>query len=234
MAANNEIGLLHPMKEIAEISHKVGAYLHSDAAQAVGKITVDVKDWDVDLLSISGHKIYGPKGIGAIYIRKRPRIAINPLMDGGGQERGMRSGTLAPALCVGLGKACEIAQHEGKTEENRLRDFRNYVWQEISSRCPQVELNGDMENRLAGNLNITIPGAEIAEVMAALDGLSVSGGSACSSGGGNHSHVLTALGHDPARIAAGLRIGLGRFTTQEEVVTATEMLVSTISKLAKP
>ncbi|WP_420546888.1 cysteine desulfurase family protein [Curvivirga sp.] len=233
MAANNEIGILHPMKEIASSVHKVGAYLHSDCAQAVGKIPVNVKDWDVDLMSISGHKIYGPKGIGAIFIRKRPRIAINPLMDGGGQERGIRSGTLAPALCVGLGKACDIASIEMDEEDKRIKSMRDQLWENISYACPIVELNGSYDNRLSGNLNITIPGVEGAEVMAALDGLSVSGGSACSSGGGAHSHVLSALGHDPARVAAGIRIGLGRFTTSIELDMASEMLIAVINKLTR-
>ncbi len=230
MAANNEIGTLLPIKEVAKLVHDVGGLLHSDGAQAVAKIPLDMKELDIDLMSISGHKIYGPKGVGALFMRKRPRIAIDPLMDGGGQEKGMRSGTLSPPLCVGMGKACDIAMLEMEQEAQRLKGFRDFLWQKISTSCPQVTLNGAMEQRLSGNLNITIPGVEGAEIMAALDNLSVSSGSACSSGGGAHSHVLSALGHDPAEVAAGIRVGLGRFTTKEEVEAAAVMFINTIQK----
>ncbi|MDX1738689.1 MAG: aminotransferase class V-fold PLP-dependent enzyme, partial [Alphaproteobacteria bacterium] len=220
MAANNEIGILHPLKEIAALAHKHGALLHTDAAQAVGKIPIDVKELDIDLMSISGHKIYGPKGVGALFVRKRPRVSLDPLMDGGGQERGLRSGTLSPPLCVGLGKAANIAFLEMEAESKRLKKMRDYLWQELSSEFSVLVLNGDMSQRLAGNLNFTIPGLESGEVMSALDQLSVSGGSACSSGGGSYSHVLEALGQDPGKVAAAIRVGLGRFTTGEEIEAA--------------
>lgn len=229
MAANNEIGVLQPLAEIGAAARAVGAWFHTDAAQAFGKIPLDVDAMQIDLMSISGHKIYGPKGIGALYLRgRKPKVTLEPLMDGGGQERGLRSGTLAPALCVGLGAAAEIAGREHEAEAARLREMRDGLWARLSAERPALTLNGAMTPRLAGNLNITVPGLESAELLAALDGLSVSAGSACSSGAQAASHVLQALGHDPAKIAAGIRIGLGRFTTEDEITAAAEMLISAI------
>ena len=149
-------------------------------------------------------------------------------MDGGGQERGLRSGTLAPALCVGLGAAAEIAAREREAEATRLRGLRDRLWARLKDARPALSINGDMDRRLPGNLNITVPGLESAELLAAVDGLSVSAGSACASGAQASSHVLRALGHDPARIATGVRIGLGRFTTAREIAAAAEMLIAAI------
>jgi cysteine desulfurase len=229
MAANNEIGVLQPLQEIAAAAHEVGAWFHTDAAQAFGKIPLDVGGTGIDLMSISGHKIYGPKGVGALYVRSRkPKVTLEPLMDGGGQERGLRSGTLPVPLCVGLGAAAEIAGREMATEQARLKAMRDTLWQRLRDVRPRLTLNGDAEMRLAGNLNITVPGIELGELLAAADGVSISGGSACSSGDQAGSHVLQALGHDPAAVAAGVRIGLGRFTTQAEIDAAVEMLIAAI------
>lgn len=231
MAANNEIGVLHPLAEIAEIAHRAGAWLHTDAAQAVGKVPVDVAEQDIDLLSISGHKIYGPKGIGALYVRRRPRISLEPQMDGGGQEKGVRSGTLAPALCVGLGKACALAAAEFEAEAERLAVLRDRFLDRVRTAAPDLEVNGPARDRLAGNLSITVPGVDSDELMAALDGVSVSSGSACSSGARDSSHVLRAIGRDPAAREATLRIGFGRFTTEEEVDAAAGVVVAACGRL---
>lgn len=166
-------------------------------------------------------------------MRRRPRVAIEPLMHGGGQERGLRSGTLAPALCVGLGAACEIAAREMDAEASRLAAFRDVFLARLREGVPDVVLNGSLEHRIPGNLNVTFPGIEANELMAALDGVSVSSGSACSSGSGNPSHVLRAIGLDPARVQASIRIGLGRFTTAEEVETASRHVVDTARRLGK-
>lgn len=229
MAVNNEIGVIQPLEEIGRLTRSVGAWLHTDAAQGFGKIPLDVDAMAIDLMSISGHKIYGPKGVGALYVRgRKPKVTLEPLMDGGGQERGLRSGTLPTPLCVGLGAAAEIASKEMGVEAERLRHLRDNLWTMLRDARPSLTLNGDAEARISGNLNITVPGLESGELLAALDQLSVSGGSACSSGAGAASHVLQALGHDPGKVAAGLRIGLGRFTTKAEIDAAAEMLLAAI------
>ena len=208
MAANNEIGVIQSLADIGAMVRECGAWFHTDAAQAFGKYPLDVEALCIDMMSISGHKIYGPKGVGALYVRgRKPKVELDPLMDGGGQERGLRSGTLPVPLCVGLGAAADIAKSEMGQEAERLTRMRNRL-------C---------------NLNITVPGVESSELLAALDGLSVSSGSACSSGAQAASHVLQALGHDPAKVAAGLRIGLGRFTTDDDITAAAEMLLAAVS-----
>jgi cysteine desulfurase len=229
MAVNNEIGVIQPLAEIGARTRAVGAWFHTDAAQGFGKIPLDVDAMGIDLMSISGHKIYGPKGIGALYVRgRKPKVILEPLMDGGGQERGLRSGTLPTPLCVGLGAAAEIAGKEMAAEAARLKGLRDSLWERLRAARPTLSLNGDPEHRIEGNLNITVPGLESGELLAALDGLSVSGGSACSSGAGAASHVLQALGQDPGKVAAGLRIGLGRFTTATEIDAAVELLLAAI------
>ena len=231
MAANNEIGVIQPLADIGAMVRECGAWFHTDAAQAFGKYPLDVDAICIDMLSISGHKIHGPKGVGALYVRgRKPKVELDPLMDGGGQERGLRSGTLPVPLCVGLGAAADIAKSEMGQEAERLTRMRNRLWDLLQQSDADLSLNGDMDNRLPGNLNITVPGVESSELLAALDGLSVSSGSACSSGAQAASHVLQALGHDPAKVAAGLRIGLGRFTTENDIAAAAEMLLAAVSK----
>jgi cysteine desulfurase len=231
MAANNEIGVIQPLADIGVMVRECGAWFHTDAAQAFGKYPLDVDAMCIDMMSISGHKIYGPKGVGALYVRgRKPKVELDPLMDGGGQERGLRSGTLPVPLCVGLGAAADIAKSEMGQEAERLTRMRNRLWDLLQQSDADLSLNGDMDNRLPGNLNITVPGVESSELLAALDGLSVSSGSACSSGAQAASHVLQALGHDPAKVAAGLRIGLGRFTTENDIAAAAEMLLAAVSK----
>ena len=230
MAANNEIGVIQSLADIGAMVRECGAWFHTDAAQAFGKYPLDVEALCIDMMSISGHKIYGPKGVGALYVRgRKPKVELDPLMDGGGQERGLRSGTLPVPLCVGLGAAADIAKSEMGQEAERLTRMRNRLWDLLQQSDADLSLNGDMDQRLPGNLNITVPGVESSELLAALDGLSVSSGSACSSGAQAASHVLQALGHDPAKVAAGLRIGLGRFTTDDDITAAAEMLLAAVS-----
>ncbi|MCZ6861725.1 MAG: aminotransferase class V-fold PLP-dependent enzyme, partial [Alphaproteobacteria bacterium] len=180
MAANNEVGILAPINEIGALAKDKGALFHTDAAQAVGKIAIDVAAAQIDLMSISGHKLYGPMGIGALYVRRRPRVRLIPLIDGGGQERGMRSGTLAPALCVGFGLACEISGREMAAEGERLAGMRDRLHQRLNRALPGVTLNGDLQNRLPGNLNLSFAGTDGTALIEALArDICVSSGSAC-------------------------------------------------------
>ncbi|MGH6948673.1 MAG: aminotransferase class V-fold PLP-dependent enzyme [Kiloniellales bacterium] len=235
MAANNEIGVLQPLAEIAEIAHAKGALLHSDAAQAVGKVPLDVAALGIDLLSISGHKLYGPKGIGALFIRRRPRVRLEPLIDGGGQERGHRSGTLPAPLCVGLGAACALAASELESESTRLARLRDRLLAALERRTGAVLLNGDRDRRLPGNLNLAFEGTEAEALIRALPELAVSTGSACTSAEVEPSYVLRALGLSDARAHASLRIAIGRMTTEAEVDTAAELLAAAVAEQrAKP
>lgn len=233
MAVNNEIGVIQPLAEIGALTRAAGVWLHTDAAQAFGKIPLEVDVLAVDLMSISGHKIYGPKGVGALYVRNRkPKVTLSPLMDGGGQERGLRSGTLATPLCVGLGVAAEIARREMTDEAARLAALSGRVLSTLDAARVPYRVNGSRRERFAGNLNLTFDGMEGSELLAALEGVSVSAGSACASGEGTVSHVLQALGLDPGVVAASIRIGVGRFTTEAEVDAATEMLAAAVTRLA--
>ena len=232
MAAHNEIGVLQPLAEIAALCHARGAMLHTDAAQAVAKIPIDVGALGVDLLSISGHKIYGPKGIGALYVRRRPRARIAPLIDGGGQERGLRSGTLPTPLCVGLGEAARIAAAEMAEEAPRLLALRTRFLGAIRARLPDAVVNGDLERRLPGNLNLSFPGVPAPDLMAACPGLALSSGSACTAAELEPSYVLRALGLEDALAGASIRIGLGRFNTAEEVDFAADAISAAVRRLA--
>jgi cysteine desulfurase len=231
MAAHNEIGVIQPLAEIGALCRARGILFHSDAAQAVGKIPIDVDAMSIDLLSISGHKVYGPKGIGALYVRRRPRARIEALIDGGGQERGLRSGTLPAPLCIGLGEAAALAQTEMATEAPRLLALRQRFLNEIQRKLPRVQLNGDPAKRLPGNLNLSFPGIPAIELMAACPGLALSTGSACTAAEVEPSFVLRALGHSPEMAAASLRIGLGRFSTEAEVDYAVETLTAAVKGL---
>lgn len=231
MAVNNEIGVIQPLAEIGRICRERGAYFHTDCAQAVGKIPLDVNAMQIDLLSISGHKIYGPKGIGALYVRRRPRIRLQPLITGGGQERGLRSGTLPTPLCVGLGEACAIAQREMADEAVRLEGLRKRFYDRITAALPEVYLNGDAEHRIPGNLNLSFAYVEGEGLMMGIKGLSVSSGSACTSASLEPSYVLRALGVEEEMAHTSLRIGLGRYTTEAEVDAAVEQIVANVTKL---
>jgi len=234
MAVNNEIGVIQPLAEIGARARAVGAWFHSDAAQGFGKIPLDVDACSIDLMSVSGHKIYGPKGVGALYLRrKKPKVQLEPLMDGGGQEKGLRSGTLPTPLVVGLGAAARIAGREREREAERLKGLRDRLLQRLEAEIDGLFLNGAREARIAGNLNVTIPGLEGQELMAALDGLAISSGSACSSGAPGASHVLQALGLEAGKVAASIRLGLGRFSTAEEVETAADRLIEAVGRLRR-
>ncbi len=231
MAAHNEIGVIQPLAEIGALCRERGVLLHTDAAQAVGKIPVDVDAMQIDLMSISGHKIYGPKGIGALYIRRRPRARITALIDGGGQERGMRSGTLPTPLCIGLGEAAALAEAEMAGEAKRLLALRQRFLAGIQRALPQTVLNGDPDQRLPGNLNLSFPGIPAPALMEACPGLALSTGSACTAAEIEPSFVLRALGLSDDLAAASLRIGLGRFTTEDEVDYAVSALAAGVRQL---
>jgi cysteine desulfurase len=231
MAANNEIGVIQPLAEIGAICRRKGAFFHTDAAQAYGKIPLDVNAMKIDLMSISGHKIYGPKGIGALFVRRKPRVRLQALIHGGGQERGMRSGTLPTPLCVGLGRAAEIARAEMGAEGERLRALRDRFYKRVKDRLPEVYLNGDLEQRLPGNLNLSFAYVEGEGLMMGIKDLSVSSGSACTSASLEPSYVLRALGVEEELAHTSLRIGFGRFTTEAEVDYAADRIVAAVQKL---
>ena len=231
MAVNNEIGVIQPLAEIAAICRAKGAYIHSDAAQAVGKIPLDATALGLDLLSISGHKFYGPKGIGALFVRRRPRVRLEAMIDGGGQERGLRSGTLPTPLCVGLGATARLAREELADEEARVSGLKTRLLEGITGRLDGVRLNGSAEARIAGNLNLAFEGVDAEALMRAMPRLAVSTGSACTSTSVEPSYVLQALGLPETRSRASLRIGIGRFTTEAEVDLAIEELVSKVTSL---
>ncbi len=221
MAVNNETGVIQDIAALATIAREAGALFHTDAAQAVGKIPVDVGG--IDLLSLSGHKLYGPKGVGALFVRRRPRVRLAPLFSGGGQERGLRSGTLPTPLVVGLGEACRLARLEMEAEAARVTGLRDRLLAGLRRHMPELQVNGSMRHRIPGNLNATFPVAAL-ELMRAVPELCVSTGSACSSAAVEPSYVLRALGLTDAAAARTLRLGLGRFTSAADVDYAAEAL----------
>ncbi len=231
MGANNEIGVIQPLAEIGALCRERGVFFHSDCAQAVGKIPLDVNEMKIDLLSISGHKIYGPMGIGALYVRRRPRVRLRALMSGGGQERGMRSGTLPAPLCVGLGAACRIAEAEMPAEAERTGMLARRLHDGITSRIPDVILNGDAEKRLPGSLNLSFAYVEGESMMMAIKDLAVSSGSACTSTSLEPSYVLRALGVDEEMAHTSIRFGIGRFNTEAEIDYAVETIVDHVGRL---
>jgi len=231
MSVNNEIGVLQPIKEIGALCRKYDTYFHTDAAQAIGKIPIDVNDMNIDLLSLSGHKIYGPKGIGAIYVRRRPRIRVEPIQSGGGQERGIRSGTLPTSLVVGLGKACEVAMEEMENDAAHARKLWERLYNSITSRLDFVYLNGDPEYRWHGNLNLSFAFVEGESLLLGLREVACSSGSACTSASLEPSYVLRALGVDEELAHTSIRFGFGRFTTQEEVDFAADRVVENVKRL---
>ncbi len=232
MTANNEIGTINPISEIGRVCHERGILFHTDATQAVGKIPLDVQNDRIDLLSLSAHKVYGPKGIGALYVRRRePQVRLSPLFDGGGHERGMRSGTIAVPLVVGLGEALEIAMRERDEEAIRLKRLRERLHRGIAERVPEIHLNGHPEIRLAGNLNLSFGYVEGEALMMAMRNVAVSSGSACTSAEPEPSHVLRAIGLDEDLARASLRFGLGRFTTEEEIDYAVEAVTLAVKQL---
>ncbi|KKZ64500.1 cysteine desulfurase, mitochondrial [[Emmonsia] crescens] len=216
MTVNNEIGVIQPVKEIGALCRSKKVFFHTDAAQAVGKIPVDVNEWNVDLLSISGHKIYGPKGIGACYVRRRPRVRLDPIITGGGQERGLRSGTLAPHLVVGIGEACRIAKEEMEYDAKRIEALSKRLLDGLLS-MEHTSLNGDPEKHYPGCVNVSFAYVEGESLLMALKDIALSSGSACTSASLEPSYVLRALGNSDESAHSSIRFGIGRFTTESEI-----------------
>jgi cysteine desulfurase len=234
MAANNEIGTVQPLREVAQIAQSCGALLHTDAAQAAGKIPIDVCRMGIDLLSMTAHKFYGPKGAGALYVRRRkPRIAIECQLDGGGHEGGLRSGTLNVPGIVGLGAAADVCRLEMETESARLSALRNRLLDGLRSRLDGMRINGCMEPRLPHNLHVTFTGIEGEALLMALGDLAVSTGSACSSGSQAASHVLEAIGATGPSAGASIRFGLGRTTTDDDIAYAIERVGTVVESLRR-
>ena len=235
MAANNEVGTLNPIAAIGRLCHERGILFHTDATQAVGKVSLAVQDAGIDLLSLSAHKIYGPKGVGALYVRRRdPQVRLAALFDGGGHERGFRSGTIAVPLVVGLGEASALAIGERDGEAVRLRALRDRLHAGIAGRVPGIRLNGHPTERLPGNLNLSFAGVDGEALMMAMRDVAVSSGSACSSANPEPSHVLRAMGLTEDLARASLRFGLGRFTTAEEIDFAIDAVAGAVARLRDP
>jgi cysteine desulfurase len=232
MLANNEIGTVQPIEAIGRITRERGVLLHTDAVQGVGKVDFDVERMNVDLASLSAHKMYGPKGVGALYVRRgRPRVRLVAEMDGGGHERGMRSGTLAVPLIVGFGKACDLLVQEGKAEAARLLVLRERLRERIMSQLDEVYVNGSIEHRLPGNLNLSFNFVEGEGLMMAIKDVAVSSGSACTSSSLEPSYVLRALQVGDELAHSSIRFGLGRFNTEEEVDYVADLVVRKVSHL---
>lgn len=231
MAVNNEIGTLQPIKEIGELCRSKKVIFHCDAAQMLGKLPIDVNDMKIDLMSMSSHKIYGPKGIGGLYVRRRPRVRLEPIFSGGGQERGLRSGTLPHALCVGFGAACELAQKEYDYDHQWIVQLSEKLQKGIETRIPEVTRNGDLEFNYPGCVNYSFAYVEGESLLMALKNIAVSSGSACTSASLEPSYVLRALGVDDELAHSSLRFGIGRFTTEEEVDFVLELLEKHVERL---
>jgi len=232
MYANNEIGIVNPMAEIGKIAKEHGIIFAVDGVQAVGKIPVDVQKDNIDLLAISGHKIYGPKGVGALYVRRRnPRVQLSAIIDGGGHERGMRSGTLNVTGIIGLGKACELAQQEMPEESKKMRALRDRLRAGLEAKLDEVYINGSMEHRLPNNLNMSFAYVEGESLLMGINDVAVSSGSACTSATLEPSYVLKALGVGEDLAHTSIRFGLGRFNTEEEVDYVTDKMVQVVTKL---
>lgn len=228
---HNEIGVIQQIKEIGKICRENKVFLHTDAAQSVGKIPIDVNEMNIDLMSISGHKIYGPKGVGALYIRRKPRVRLVPQMSGGGQEKGLRSGTLAPHLVVGLGAAAKIAQQELKNDMEHVAKLNSRFLGTIKRNLSHIVINGDELQRYLGNLNISFSCVEGESLIMAIKDCAVSSGSACTSASLEPSYVLRAIGVEEDMAHTSIRIGFGRFTTEEEVDYMAALLTKEVTRL---
>lgn len=231
MTVNNEIGVKQPVSDIGTLCRSKGVFFHTDAAQAVGKIPVDVNKMNIDLMSISGHKIYGPKGIGALYVRRRPRVRLQPQMSGGGQERGLRSGTLPTPLTVGLGEACRIAHQELEYDHMRVTQLSNRLIDGITSQLSHVIRNGDPEMSYNGCINLSFACVEGESLLAALKDIALSSGSACTSASLEPSYVLRAIGSDEDLAHSSIRFGIGRFTTEEDIEYTIDRTVFHVNRL---
>ena len=231
MHVNNETGVVQPIAEVAASCHRVGAVLHSDCAQSLGKLRIDVTELGADLLTLSGHKCYGPKGIGALYVGGRPKIVVKPLYFGGGQEGGLRPGTLPVPLCVGLGEACRIATKDTQADAERIARLARRLLDTIMASCPDAGLNGSPDRRAPGAFNVRFPGFAGDELLNAFEGIQVSSGSACASAVVEPSRVLKAYGLTPEQAEASLRFCVGRFTTEDDIRIAENVLMGGIRSL---
>jgi len=231
MFLNNEIGVIQPVAELGEICRENKVFFHTDGAQALGKIPISVNDMKIDAMSLSGHKIYGPKGIGALYVRRRPRVRMAPLIDGGGQERGLRSGTLPANLVVGFGKACEIAKQDMDIDGARIEELSSRLLNGLTSQLEHCTLNGDSLDRYPGCVNISFAFVEGESLLMGMKQLAVSSGSACTSASLEPSYVLRALGVEEDLAHSSIRYGIGRFTTEQEVDWAVESTVKQVKRL---
>ncbi|XP_015119254.1 cysteine desulfurase, mitochondrial [Diachasma alloeum] len=231
MTVNNEIGVRQPIEEIGALCRKKKVFFHTDAAQAVGKIPIDVNSMNIDLMSISGHKIYGPKGVGALYVRRRPRVRVEPIQSGGGQERGMRSGTVPTPLAVGLGQACEIAGAEMEYDKNHITSLANYLIEKIAANIPHVVRNGDPVCWYPGCVNLSFAYVEGESLLMALKDVALSSGSACTSASLEPSYVLRAIGASEDLAHSSIRFGIGRFTTFEEIDYTADNTIRHVKRL---
>jgi len=231
MFVNNEIGVIQRIQEIGKLCRSRKVFLHTDAAQALGKVPINVNELNIDLMSMSSHKIYGPKGIGALYVRRRPRVRLSPIINGGGQERGLRSGTLPAPLVVGFGKACEVARECMEEDELHCRKLQKRLYDGITSQLEEVYVNGDLEERFSGNLNLSFAYVEGESLLMGLKNVAVSSGSACTSASLEPSYVLRAIGVSDDLAHTSIRYGVGRFTTEDEVDYAIDQTVRNVNRL---
>ncbi|XP_074644645.1 cysteine desulfurase-like [Tubulanus polymorphus] len=231
MTVNNEIGVVQPIEEIGKIARANKIFFHTDAAQAVGKIPLDVNQMNIDLMSISGHKIYGPKGIGALYVRRRPRVRVEAIQSGGGQERGMRSGTVPAPLVVGLGAACEISRKEMAYDHKRISNLSDRLIKRITDELSHIVINGDRDSTYAGCVNISFAYVEGESLLMALKDVALSSGSACTSASLEPSYVLRAIGADEDLAHSSIRFGIGRFTTEAEIDFTADKIINHVTKL---
>ncbi len=229
MLANNEIGVLHPIPEIAALCRRRGVLMHCDAAQALAHVDCRIATLDVDLLSISAHKAYGPKGIGALYVRRRPRVRLTPRIEGGGQERGRRSGTLNVPGIVGFGAACALVAEQGPRDAIHCADLRDLLLQRLRQGVPDLRVHGSLEHRLPNNLNVSFPGVDGQQLLRHLPHLAVSSGAACSSPSHDGSYVLKALAAPPEAVDGALRCGVGRFSTHREIELASDQILAAVA-----
>ncbi|CAF0723392.1 unnamed protein product [Brachionus calyciflorus] len=231
MAVNNEIGVLQQIDDIGRLCRSKKVFFHTDAAQAIGKLPIDVEKSKIDLLSISGHKVYGPKGVGALYVRRKPRVRLEPIQSGGGQERGMRSGTVPTPLVVGLGAACRVAKEEMKYDEERIQKLSKRLIDKITSELTHVVVNGDPEHRYPGCVNISFAFVEGESLLMACKNIALSSGSACTSASLEPSYVLRAIGADDELAHSSIRFGISRFTTDEEIDFTAEQTIKHVKAL---
>ncbi|KAJ3297085.1 hypothetical protein HDU79_004692 [Rhizoclosmatium sp. JEL0117] len=231
MTVNNEIGVIQPIAEIGALCRSKKVFFHTDAAQALGKIPLNVNDMNIDLMSLSGHKVYGPRGIGALYVRRRPRVRLEPLITGGGQERGLRSGTVPAGLCVGFGEACRVAQEELEYDSKRIKMLSNRLIEGITSKVTHVIRNGDPVASYPGCVNLSFAYVEGESLLMALKDIALSSGSACTSASLEPSYVLRAIGADDETAHSSIRFGIGRFTTVEEIDFVVQRVVERVGRL---